>query len=214
MPKLNHSIKFTILVGAFWILVMGFINLVLKENGINYDSGWAITSLVFVGSALVFNYATNSLTISSRQIRAILIVVLFFLIITSGLNYLFPISMIKKLEIIHNKILFPLFNWNIFIAKSSDIIFQQVLINILIEYYLKNFNQKDSVKYFGIFFAIIHLPLFYLFGLHALYFIIPSILGGLLFAWLIAFYHRGYVLSAVCHFSFYIVLGLFLRYFN
>ncbi|MEH0860564.1 hypothetical protein [Halobacteriovorax sp. DPLXC-1] len=211
----QETLKFTFILGAFWVFVMGFLNLILKENyGLDYDSGWAINSLIFLSSALVFNYTTNSLKISKEHIASYLKIIAIFLAIALCIDYIFPISIIKKLEITNSKILFPLFSWNIFVAKSSDIIFQQILINILVEYYIKTFNRRDSVKYFGIFFAIIHLPLFYIFGLKALYFIIPSILGGTLFAYLIAYFYRGYLLSLGCHFFFYIVLGIVLRYYN
>lgn len=210
----QDTFKFTVILGTFWIFIMGFLNLVLKERGIDYDSGWAITSLFFLGSALAFNYWTSSIKITKSHIKAYLKVIIVFLLLVISIDFIFPISMFKKLEIISSKILFPLFRWNIFIAKTSDIIFQQILINILVESYIKNFDRKQSVKYFGQFFAVIHLPLFYLFGLKALYFILPSVIGGLLFAYLIAYFHRGYLLSLSCHFFFYILLGIFLRYFN
>ncbi len=210
----QQSLKFTIIVGSFWMLIMGIINLVFKPYGIDYNSGWAPTSAFFIASALIFNYITNSIKISKEHIRSYLAVCITFLAMAVSINYLFPISLIKKFEIINSEILFPLFNWNVFISKSADIIFQQLLINILIEHYLKIYNRRDSVKYFGIFFAIIHLPLFYIFGMNALYFILPSIAGGLLFAYLISYFYRGYLLSLGFHFAFYLALGLFLRYLN
>lgn len=211
----QDTLKFTIILGAFWVFIMGFLNLILKGSyGLDYDSGWAITSLIFLGSALIFNYTTNAIKISKEHITSYLKIIAIFFVIALCIDYIFPISIIKRLEITNSKILFPLFSWNVFIAKSSDIIFQQILINILVEYYIKNFNRGESIKYFGIFFAIIHLPLFYIFGLKALYFIVPSLLGGLLFAYLIAYFYRGYLLSLTCHFFFYIVLGVTLRYFS
>ncbi|MFG1592288.1 hypothetical protein [Halobacteriovorax sp. CON-3] len=210
----QQSLKFTIIVGSFWMLIMGIINLVFKPYGIDYNSGWAPTSAFFIASALIFNYITSSIKISKEHIRSYLAVCITFLAMAVSINYLFPISLIKRFEIINSEILFPLFNWNVFISKSADIIFQQLLINILIEHYLKIYNRRDSVKYFGIFFAIIHFPLFYIFGMNALYFILPSIAGGLLFAYLISYFYRGYLLSLGFHFAFYLALGLFLRYLN
>ncbi|WP_412462973.1 hypothetical protein [Halobacteriovorax sp. RT-2-6] len=210
----QQSLKFTIIVGCFWILIMGIINLVFKPYGIDYDSGWAATSAFFIASALIFNYLTNSIQISKDHVKSYLLVIIVFLAMALSINYIFPISIIKKFEIINSKIIFPLFSWNVFVSKSADIIFQQLLINILIEHYLKFYNRRDSVKYFGIFFAVIHLPLFYVFGLKALYFILPSIAGGVLFAYLISYFYRGYLLSLGFHFTFYLGLGVFLRYLN
>ncbi len=194
---------------------MGFINIILnRQMGFDYDAGWLLISSVYIVSAFGLKYALTPSKVNKDLFLSILKILVIFLVITSALDYLFPISFLKKLEIRNTKILFPLFHWNISLTKSADIIFQQVLINMLVEFYLTKYDRKKSIKYFGIFFAVLHLPLFYLFGLHGLYFIIPSIAGGLIFAYLITNFEKGRLLSLSCHFSFYLVLGIFLRYFS
>lgn len=210
--------RYTIFWVIYWLGLMSFLSLVLKPMGVNaHETPYALASYFFIsgciGLKLFFpikslGYIKNTKT----QLVLIFLSSLIFIFVGYIAKDFFILKDETRESLLRIGLVFPLFETSITIAKIADIFFQQSLILSLVLYLKEKSNSKRvTVGLFSGIFLIIHLPLFYLFGWIALYFIVPSIFAGAIFSTLILRSSIGLLYSFLLHQFFYIALGIGIR---
>ena len=100
-----------------------------------------------------------------------------------------------------------------FIAKLSDIIFQQIMIFILVlGLERQGHSHKNIITSFTITFLVLHLPLIVIFKTYGFVFIIPAAFAGTLFSYIILKFKQGPCISIIVHQGFYLILGVLMRF--
>lgn len=111
---------------------------------------------------------------------------------------------------IERKILTATMDYRFLIAKSFDILFQQILfLSLLVS--LKGLLVQNSliILICGVIFGTVHLPLLVIkHNALAIYFVIFSFFAGILFSYLILFLPYGFIYAYILHWSFYIFIGV------
>lgn len=149
---------------------------------------------------------------SRLQFLLIFLCLILSIILVLSLRELIPLSEVRKNYLLELKLYFPLFEIPITISKFADIFFQQSLILSLVLFLKEKSNSRRvTVGLFTAIFFIIHLPLFYVFGWTALYFILPSLFAGIIFSTLMLVSTYGLLFSFLVHQLFYIALGIVMR---
>jgi len=202
---------------VYWLSVFGVYVLILKPNGINYLNGYYYTSALFflggVFGLILFRFKFNKEIFLHSSFYVFLVTVIYSFL-ALGYDYLYPASSELLSFTFKNNILFPLFNYQTIISKACDIFFQQTLIYILTMLLFSKIQDKLlTVKLFGLCFFILHLPLVFVFGVTGLLFIVPSIVAGLVFSFCLLQFKMGILYSYSIHFSFYLILGIILRFY-
>ena len=214
----NRIFKISLLWIAYWLAVMGFISLVLKPMGIDYNKNYHLFSGLFLFfsllGAILFKSTSKILVIiRERKFQLQLVTsTLIIYLLTFIVEELYPLSNLDFKSIYKMGILFPLFNIETFVSKLCDIFFQQTMICILILNFKENdLSKKTIIKFFTFIFFILHLPLFFIFKFYALLFILPSTVAGTIFSYLILSKKSGVFYSICIHQVFYLVLGILIR---
>lgn len=147
-----------------------------------------------------------------RQLFYIGLFTAFIIVLGHLVNEWRPISS-ERVEYIQGELFsFPLFYLNTWAVKWSDVVFQQVmLLAVLYKLNTMDIPKKETIWVTSTGFALLHFPLIMLFGWKGFYFIIPSIFAGFIFTYFILYAKRGLFYSFAVHFSFYLILGLFIR---
>jgi hypothetical protein len=147
-----------------------------------------------------------------KQLSAIFLFSVLIILLGYFYNYLRPVSF-EQAQLIKSKTFeFPLFYLKAWSVKWSDVAYQQVMIfAVLYKLNSLRITKKQIVWVASTGFALLHFPLFMVFGFKAIYFVIPSIFAGFIFTYLILHYKRGVFYSFAVHLSFYLVLGILIR---
>ena len=202
---------------VYWLSVFGIYVLILKPNGINYLNGYYYTSALFflggVFGLILFRFKFKK-EMFFQSSFGVFTVIFLYSFMALGFDYLYPASPELLSFTFKNNILFPLFNYQTIISKACDIFFQQTLIYILTMLLFSKIQDKSlTIKLFGLCFFILHLPLLFVFGATGLLFIVPSIVAGLVFSFCLLQFKMGILYSYAIHFSFYLFLGIILRFY-
>jgi hypothetical protein len=213
-----NKVTFTWLI--FWLVVMGFMSIILKNLGINYNDSFILCSVYFTSFSFIGMKTFNSLGIikkrfkNSNYISLFLLTSIGYFFITMGIEFYIPLKVSQAEMIKDIGLMFALFNIPTFIAKFTEIMFQQILIlTLVLGLERSGLPHKKNISIFTIAFLSLHLPLIFIFGVYGLLFIIPSSLAGLTFSFLILKYPNGHLYSILVHQAFYIVLGTALRFY-
>lgn len=218
MKILDKKYKVIALWFVVWLSVFGFYSLYLKPNAINYQDGGFELSAYFLIASLIGVKLLNSfqlirVKVESFKVIAILLALFSIFIGLSTLtDYKFPVSEPRLLWFREIGVLFPFFSVTSVISKSADIFFQQALIISLV-LKLREFgiSDKQNMKLFSVLFFLLHAPLIIVMSYSAFLFILPSIIAGLIFSYLILSFKNGVVYSVGVHLLFYYCLGIILR---
>lgn len=204
---------------AIWLISGGILNYLIMPYGIDYFNRYYITALYFAfcGALGAIYYRLNSLFEHHSPVRYQLLwmMTLTAFIFACGIavNFYFPISDVQIKKIQDSKLVFPLFHLSTWVAKLADVAFQQIFIFALLkELRTSGLSQRQVIVLFSLVFGALHLPLLFLLGWSGLYFILPSLVAGFIFSYLILNYRYGVFLSFAVHMIFYFALGLLLRY--
>jgi hypothetical protein len=206
---------------AFWLLIAGGSIFLLRLVGADHLNNFLITAGYYSFFALFgicFYKNRKAIDLHAPFVKQAMLIGLGALIISTLcliVNELYPLQQKSYNRIIRDGFYFPLFRFETISTKLADVAFQQVFIFSLIRD-LKGLdddrldNKKVSL-YFSLAFFSIHLPLVFVMGWVAIYFIIASFFAGGVFSYLILNYRYGPSLSFLAHLSFYFFIGIYLR---
>lgn len=181
--------------------------------GISYVERWPLFFLLLLllfGLMLFSNLQTAKNLLPHLSIFR---VITFLFILLSG-TYLYLFFPVNK-ELAHQ--LFPyqyfaLFDWRYLITKTLDIIFQQFIFMMVLEDLLKTYSKKRMLIFFIILMGIMHIPTALIFGLPiGPIFILAGMLAAVAFSYLLLHPRLGLCYSLSLHWSYYLVLGLWMR---
>lgn len=198
---------------VYWLGMMGVFIYILKPLGVNHLDHFYLTILFYLTTAYwgakLFDFNLQDLT-PKLKMNIVKSFIIFW-----GLSFLcsfIPIDAIKVDYLLKMEFYYPLLRWQSTFSKSSELIFQQALIAAYL-YKAKNLgiNKKQNIRKFTLMFFILHLPLFMVFGLSALIFIIPSMVAGYFFAWLILNREKGLLYSLILHQGYYLLGSVIYR---
>lgn len=178
------------------------------------DLNLMIFTAIYFFLAIVL--ATYSLKIERKEsLKTILLILLsltFFSFFVPLINKIAPLNQSEINYFINIGFYYPLLTFKTSTMKAFDICFQQIMIYYFIQKYLKYYHsKKDIIIKFSAAFFLIHIPLFILFGWLALIFIIPSIIAGLIFSYLILNNKNGIIYSFLVHEFFYVSIAIVAR---
>jgi len=202
---------------AYWLGIMGVVSFILKPIGFTYNENAVVLCAFYLISSIVgikiFSFIDYYRKIHRPQKQACLIFCLCIVFAVVPIIYFknYPPVSIFLEDIIKSKILFPLFQFDTQLTKLFDILFQQALIFCLVNYLKNKYTALKSVVIFSVIFFVLHLPLFIVFQVNALVFILPAFVAGGIFAYLIISYRYGLIYSIILHMSYYICFGVLLR---
>ena len=217
--KLRNLInKETLVWATIWIIVTGISNLFLIPNGFTYVKEPAVISLFFL-TAAGFGAEKYKLINKPYLINfpikntvTLLTMALFFFCLSRLIKSATPLAAGAVASLTEEKLQLPEFSIAFWISKFAEIVFQQTYILGLIRLLLQNAETKKHAAHaFAAFFTLIHIPLIFILGWTAFYFIIPSLFAGYIFSGLILNYKNGVIYSYAVHIGFYLLLGTFLR---
>jgi len=202
----------------YWFLVVGIFIFILKPIGISHKDNSLIAGLYYFVATLfgayIYHIKNEYKDLPKLKTHIALLILIYFTLIFSPflLANFFPLSNELETILLTRQFYFPLFKFNISIVKGVDIIFQQVMIHALI-FRLKFFetNHKKIMLYFTAAFFVLHLPLIINFGLFAFFFIIPALLAGVIFSYVLLKFKFGIVYSHLVHVGFYLGSAVLLR---
>jgi hypothetical protein len=204
---LNLTIKWI----CVWLFIAGGSIYWLPLMGADQLHKFYITSLYFLTFALagIIYYQINI----KSQLRFYILSALTISIICLLIESIFPIGEMTIQKIITSKFYFPLFRLETVISKTCDVLFQQIFILGLVnELKIHISSHRKIICIFSLCFYIIHIPLFFSFQFfYVLCFLIPSLVAGVMFSYLILNYRFGPTMSQILHLLFYLILGLYLR---
>jgi len=218
----NNSVNILTLciVWSFcWIFTYSFADIILKPLNIDYQSNYFILIFYFLVMTILSIFIFKSEVLILKEVKIfnyhLMIILCLFIVLTIYFGLQIPITDGKILNIKKSGFLYPLLTYQTALSKAFDIIFQQTLILILLRNLTNFYNNKINViKIFGTIFFIIHIPLFFTMSYTALLFIIPSMIAGFIFSYLIIYFKNGIIYSVSTHMVFYIIIGCILRSFN
>lgn len=181
-----------------WIVGMGAYYVFFRPRGILYKNspgvitGWysacilVVTIILFTTNSGIFSALTPGLFLGVAPAGAVL----------------FLLALSKRCE---NKKIQT--NW--FVTKSAEILFQQSMILWLTAIvFFVWLPYGYQILFFSIVFLLAHLPIYFFFSFKkASAYVIPSVLGGLVFMVPILFLQGGIYLSIGIHFLFYAFLA-------
>ncbi len=203
---------------TYWLVIFAFFVFAMKPNGVDYLNHYYLTSIFFIISIAfgvkIFNFKISFDAVKNlnKQLLYIVVLSLIFLVLGYIINLNLPLSD-KLVEFIYSKhILFPLFKFETSLTKIIDIAFQQsMIIGLVLVLYGRLKSRARVIIIFTIVFFLLHMPLLIIFSWSGLIFILPSLLAGFIFSYLILCFNYGIVYSFFVHQFFYIALGIILR---
>tara|TARA_B110000495_G_C22861396_1_gene502287 strand:+ start:78 stop:743 length:666 start_codon:yes stop_codon:yes gene_type:complete len=202
---------------AYWLGIMGVVSFILKPIGFTYNENAAVLCAFYFISTIVgvrifsFNEYYRKIHRPQRQVCLIFCLCIVFAVVPIIYFKYYPLLSTFLGDIIRSKILFPLFQFDTQLTKLFDILFQQALIFCLVNYLKNKYTALKSVGIFSVIFFVLHLPLFIVFQVNALVFILPSFVAGGILAYLLIRYRYGLIYSILLHMSYYICFGVLLR---
>jgi hypothetical protein len=221
MSKLNY--KAAIIIVLKWVtlwLALGAIQNYILKPYLGLDGSNAFTSLFFLVCSILALYIYKVKSLFSHhetlKMQSLFVVLCTFFVVALGhvYNHFYPVDLAKVDYIKKELFSFPLFYTNTWVAKWSDVAYQQVmLVCVLTALNSVSITQKQRVLFSSTGFALLHFPLLILFGWRGLYFIVPSIFAGFVFTYLISYWRYGIFYSFAIHLSFYLGLGVLIRQF-
>ena len=219
MRKLDTGQNFILKWLGFWIGIVGSLTFSMKIYGLTYDKNYILFSIYFLGMGLIgLNIFKAKEPIAfhltdSKYLLLFIIPTLGFYFSTFSVEYFFPLTKEQYLFYENIGLGFPYFTYRTFITKTSDILYQQVMVLIMV-LHLKKQGHTDIkiVKVFSVIFFILHLPLLFVFGWYGLMFILPCTIAGGIFSFLILRYKQGHFYSIMVHQGFYLILGTIMRF--
>jgi hypothetical protein len=147
-----------------------------------------------------------------KQLIPIITLTVFLVSFTVYFNHVFPMTPEIQQKIAQSKFFFPLFRLDTFLAKLGDITFQQVVIYGVLKRFKENgLTNKQAMGLFTIGFFLIHVPLVFSLKWYAFFFIVPSLVAGGIFSYLILYWRYGLFKSYATHLLFYLAIGLYFR---
>lgn len=153
-------------------------------------------------------------SLSTSEITAGLVAALSFLAIGPIINIYFPLTAAKVSTIEATGFYYPLLSFGPGTTKLADVLYQQIVVyGVVQKLKFLEMPKPRIIWVFTSWFFLAHLPLTLSMGWFAFYFILPSVLAGLFFAYVILYMRRGSLISFATHLAFYLVIGLYLRIF-
>jgi hypothetical protein len=213
-----HIIFVCVSWGVLWVLTYYFSDAVLKAKGIDYLRNSFLLSAFFIFNAIfittILKTRKHVVEIYRESFPYFILLIILFVVFTVVIGLIFPVTNAKLVDINKSGFLFPHFNFYTTQSKLVDILFQQILISSLLVHLKNYFNNNRIILIFGVCFFLIHTPLIITMKYTALLFIIPSIIAGFIFSYLMLYYKNGALYSLATHMLFYIILGCILRYYT
>lgn len=203
-----------------WLGIVGFLTLVLKKLGFDYNKNFILFSLYFILWSMIGTSLFKTKELIRGRFQKSNFIYLFFaptlvcFLLTLLVEYKIPLSP-EQVSVLNDiGLMFPLFNVPTFVAKFADIIFQQIMIfSLVLGLDRQGYSHPKIMKYFTIAFLGLHIPLIFIFKLYGLLFIAPAGLAGYIFSFLVLKFKNGLLLSILVHQVFYLVLGTVLRFY-
>lgn len=206
----------------FWVFFWGFnaavMNFVLKRSGINFLDGFQYIIIFYIALTYLGIYLFNGYDLLSKSVikknslfgsGAALVS---FIVVSFILGMIFwPDE--GQIEKLYNMgFYYPLFKYQSTLAKTFDILHQQVMIVIFVTKLQRyKLSPLRIINITTVVFFVLHIPLLLIFSSQALYFIIPSAIAGGVFSILIMKEKKGVAISVATHCLFYILLGIGMR---
>lgn len=210
---------FTIWLFA-WLGVVGGALYLLPDTTIEQPGTFHIVSIYYLVFVLIGGYFFDVTQFEPRNIsfRTQFLQIVLFSIILIGICLAvesgFPVQGGALDRIFISRFYFPLFRGEILLTKFFDISFQQVfIVGVLRQLKKQQLSDQKAMIIFSAGFFLLHLPLAFSVGAQAFYFIVPSLLAGLVFSYLILKVNYGLFASFAVHFMFYFFIGIWLRIF-
>lgn len=221
MNILEHPIRKIFAVWLFaWLSIVGGAIYLLPEARIDHPVTFHIVSIYYLIFILIGGYYYGVTRHQPHQVAfriQFLQITLFsaaLIGICLALEAGLPVEGPALNKILQSRFYFPLFRSEILITKFFDISFQQVfIVGVLLQLKKLQLSDQKSMILFSIAFFLLHLPLAASIGAQAVYFIVPSLLAGAVFSFLILKVRFGLFASFAAHFLFYFLIGLWLRMF-
>jgi len=204
---------------SFWLIYMGAFGLIWQGHfGLSYlNNPFFSTTYYLLGTLiglLIFGRDSYNVILSEKRHSLFIISLLsLFIILPSNIESSWPLAPHISSIVLEKKFFFPLFDIRVSISKLSEIIFQQSLILVLVNYIYRSLkSKKETVKYFSTIFFLMHFPLVIIFDFStALIFIVPSLIAGIVFSSSIVFLKYGVGFSYLVHLGFYLGVGILYR---
>lgn len=190
--------------------------ILLLKKGINYVKTLRIAIFYFLFLSLIsyLFYQHHLYLFFSHlpfKLFPIYLLVTFF-VISTGIYYFSRRIFDKKVLSSHleRKILAAMMDYRFLLAKSFDILFQQLLFLILVISLREVIPNKEVIILVaGFVFCIVHLPLLVIkYNVLSTYFVVASFFAGLLFSSLILSLPYGFIYSYILHWCFYLFVGI------
>lgn len=200
-----------------WLFCFGIFEFLFKANALDYYSSPALSfSYFLVSSLLAITFLSPKDSIHSipklTYLKYSLILVLAFFSVSLAIKQLTPIDEVLLEKIIGLKIYFSLFEYKSWFAKAAEILFQQTMILCLLGFYSsRSMSISSSIRNFSFFFCIVHIPILFVMPKVGYLFALPSIMGGIVFSYLILRSSKGFLHSHGLHIIFYFALGVIIR---
>lgn len=207
-----NILKNLLVLTLFWVLVWGVFAFVLRSSNIDYVNNFIFTSVYF-GLGIVILYRLFRVKIkkhvthfSFNDIAIISLVYVaaaaIFLLLKNAAD---PVLMDEAKTVMD-----PIF-WlddRMLISKTFEIMFQQAFFIVSIEFIFKNrLSRYLDIFLFGLYSLTIHLPVFIFLSFnYALFLALAAFFSGIIFAYLITQYERGFLWSYLAHFIFYVII--------
>ncbi len=214
----NYPKKVTFTWFSYWCAIVRVLVFALKPMGYDYNNNYILFSIYYLFSGVlgVKIFDSYELILKKNQgtnhLYFFIVPTFIFFISTVLIGHYYPMTDTQISKFVDMGIMFPLFNIPTFIAKLGDIIFQQLMIlSLVLGLENSGMNKKKIVILFTGVFLILHLPLLGIFKTFGLLFVIPSVIAGGVFSYLILNYKNGHFYSVLVHQSFYLILGIILR---
>lgn len=210
---LPDGILFNFLLWILFWIAFKAVYYLLAQKELNYLTHYQAASLYFFSASclVIFVFYSQIMPfIKNFSLTPFLLLILFFLV--NVLSYkTAKIIFTKQLNNFkHPNIYFARMSYRYMLAKSFEILFQQLLIIALVSFLLElrvSFNLM--VLLFALLFSLIHLPLVKIKNVFfGIYFTLAALISAVFFPFLILYIPTGYVYSYILHWLFYLVSGV------
>lgn len=188
---------------------LGFGSLLMQRKGITYHNKFYILTIYNIFASLFCIYLLrDELGLFVRPLDQIHRIILFLTIIiffvlgglVNGLEI--PRTIINKYP---HTFIFN-FDHRYMITKISDVLFQQVFVLSLLSFIRKSgANTKEQGILFGLIFFVLHFAMLLMAGKIAFFHISLSLIGSVIFAFLILSFKYGFVYAFIYHLLGYLV---------
>lgn len=192
-----------------WALFWGVFEYVLLKRGVNYVNNYLITSWYFFLSATLIVVIFQDYFIPIiRDFEFVPFLALFSVFLFHTLIYYFfkkYFTLSDKLIRRYLKVQFLLMDYRYIVARSFNILFQQVLI-VLLAWILVvgGLDMNGIIFAFIIIFVVAHIPVIGVMGMKfGSYFIVASVFAAWIFSLLVVKVNYGFVYSFALHQLFY-----------